>query len=181
MRFRSKRGTTLAEALVALSLFALVLGISARIASVYSRLAQQGRIRQALVDSARTGLTTVAQEVRDSTSIVSLGSVLRLEKIMDQIPGRLPNTFPTPAPAVAPPVELHPPSQLFDVRYQLEGDCHLWREISGPIPTQRQRVCSDVYGFNSRLTPQGTIEVAMSINLEGRTERLQVEVYRPMP
>lgn len=186
-RFSRHRGFSLAEALIAISLVAMTLGMLAllfqRSFHVLKIIDDKELARQA----GRMGLDRITSELREAVEEPLLGSVVEFEKIRPGAEISEPPAVPTPLPNdfTAPewePNDAYPPSERLLVRYST-ADEKLFREVrlKSSGTWVKQVVVVGINSFFCKKNPESPseIEVMVSILDGGKIVSLSNRVFLP--
>lgn len=177
----SRRAYTLLEALVSMTLFALVLGLMVQIFSMVSRheRALQGHVQ--LLDAAFSGLERCRRECRMAVrwsqpglSDSSLQSAVEFE-----VPDYEQDALRLPSPAVLEVVPAwNPLARVTHLRYELI-DQTLMRGVLVGASYQRLPLCTNVAGFSLRRQPPRGMEVQLTLLEDGALKTLSQSFQLP--
>ena len=184
---RKSRGFTLAEAILAISLVAVAMGLLGllfqRSLDVLKLIDDKERARQA----GRMGLDRLTSELREATFLTSMGSVAEFEKIDPTKEAVDPPVAPNNPPEdfVPPeyfPTTAYPDSARLQIRYSTADDA-LVREVrsKGGGGFVRQTVVQGVNSINCTTTPDtpGQIEVTVAVQSSRRILSLSSRILCP--
>ncbi len=144
---RRARGLSLLEILITGVLFGVVLAAVAGLLGQFNRALNHSSKRSQATEGA-LALREVAAEVEESIALISPAggpsSLLELTRINPAYPGRLPATMPSPAPGAWEPAD---PAYLMTVRFQVNGQRQLEREVIVGGASTRQVIALEVNSF----------------------------------
>lgn len=177
----SKRAYTLLEALVSMTLFALVLGLMVQIFSMINRNERSLQGHAQALEAALSGLERCRRECRMAirwTTPATSDSALRNSLEFDlpdygQDSVRLPNP-----PLVEPLPAWNPLGALVRVRYEVI-DQTLWRGVLVGGTYQRLPLCAKVAGLSVQRQPPGGLELKLSLLESGPLNTLTQQFQLP--
>ncbi|MEW6278398.1 MAG: hypothetical protein AB1758_07255 [Candidatus Eremiobacterota bacterium] len=171
-----KRGVTLAEVLLTMFLFILMLGVAGTLVREYSGVLRHSSSKERTLRSALVGLDRIDCELAQAHAVVSPAtstpvSLLEFRKL-DPGAARLPAP-PTPVPAGWAP---HDPAYEVTVRYRVLQGTLIREVVGGGAP---MAVVQGPQGLNAVLLPNGNVEVSLSIQEDKLLRTLSTEVFLP--
>lgn len=184
---RNRRGFTLAEALLAISLVAVTMGLLGllfqRSMNVLKVIDDKERARQA----GRMGLDRLTSELREATELIDIGATAFFEKIDPNAvalepPEAIDNPPEDYIPPAYGPLQAYPNSTRLEVRYSTANDA-LIREVrqKGSGGFHRQVVVHGVNSIMCSTTPEtpGQVEVTVSVVSSQRIITLSSRILCP--
>lgn len=166
-----RRGFSLFEALVTITLFLIVLAIFASLGREYSRVTHFSSAKTQSMQAANLGLEGAARELRGAVAIHQPPSpganttLLSFDIVNPSAPDRL---FPSTAPPRTPVLNLNIPANLLTIEYSCTPGGLQRRALttSGTVLTS-QIVCDGVTGFSvQRSADKQTAVVAATVQEE---------------
>ncbi|MGE0491279.1 MAG: hypothetical protein AB7S38_18870 [Vulcanimicrobiota bacterium] len=165
---RRNRGLTLAEAVFALTLVALVLGLAAGMMREAYRVVRFGETKSRTVQAVQTGLDRMACEVREAHDIQVPVGELRLQKVDPSAPR-----------FTGPPGTWDPTQPGLEVHYRVvNGDL---RREAGPSggPYQSQIIAEGIYGLSCSFTASRNLSIQVAVDERTRIRSFTREVNPP--
>ncbi len=161
------RGLSLIEAMVALALLALVMGLIGGLLRGYTRVMKKAETRDHSVEALHT-LRRIQSEVRESQTRPESGEVLRFSKVSPTVP--FPSSFEHSE-------RIYPSQDLTEIEIKLEPGTTLVRLAGGS-----QRILMEEVGNFSVLSSDGDglLEISLSVlERDGLVLTHQANVYLP--
>lgn len=173
-----RRGFTLAEALVSMSILALLLGLAASIFVGYTRMTRQSTPHERNLVLGYTSLDRMRTEVASSIDLFqplpangATANVLGFEKVDPSVASRLPD--PLVIPAAFEPLD---PASNCQVRYEvLSGK--LIRKAWGTSWTSEETLMGNVLGLTTTFEAPAGLQITLNLQEERTTRKLSATSY----
>jgi type II secretory pathway component PulJ len=172
-----RRGTTLAEVMIASFLLLLILTTVTVLVRSYSSTMTASDNRDMALSGSRQAIESVTHDLEAAGQLVQPvlasntdSAILRLTRPDPEIV-RLPETFPASPPGSWDPYD---PAQTIQVRYALDGDA-LWRTVTlGDSSVKKTQVGTQMRGFFVKSLADESVSITcVFVNLGGAPRVLQ--------
>ena len=170
MGSQRKRGFSLFEALVTLTLFLIVLAVFASLGREYARVTHFSSAKEQSMQAAAVGLEGVARELRGAVSIqqpLSTGANTTTLSFRIVDPNNSDRLFPATEPPKVPVLNLNAPANLLTIEYTWVA-AGLQRRLlnSGGTALSSQIVADGVNGFRCQWNADNTSILAVTVQEE---------------
>lgn len=175
----NKRGFTVMECLMVLFLFLLLLGSTSQVIQLYAQGAHRMRGQGQAGGELYLLLRSLSREVEQTRQLLTPSGAGPFHELTFVLLNPDFEAYPEPPPSPPPMVfQARPPAELATIRYFLSGR-QLMREVTTAGRTSLIVYAEPLDGFTTRLLPDATIELELSLVTEGRTLLCKSRVYRP--